>query len=175
METRILDSDYFSDYFIKIFPGFSLVHESGKKYFHNSSIGFDIIPYIGELITGISLSEIDSSAHSSSVSFISLHSLSEKSCGINHNYLINNFLLLKYAENLRTRAEKMNASAIMTRADISDLFSGRGRAEALVATNCPNRFIVPACVSGERILRGVLLDNVANSSVVNYIIDNHLI
>lgn len=174
IENSFLTRDEFSEYFLKTFSGFQQVEKEGRLNFYNSSAGFSIFPYYGGLVSGINLNEFNSSSNSPShVSLVSLYTRNGQNSF--RNYLINDSLLRRFVTGLSALAEKERVEPIMKRSDLDDLFSGRGREEAMVAGICPNRFAVPSCVSGERILRGVILNNSTDSAAIEYIVNNHLV
>lgn len=173
-EDITLTSDEFSEYFTKTFPGFESVNQNGRKLFYNSSADFFITPYFTKLTEGIPLGEFNKFSISyPSVSLISLYVCNGQNSF--RNYLVNDLLLKRFATSLSATAEKERMEPIMKRSDLEDLFSGRGRAEAMAVGICPNRFVVPSCVSGERILKGVILNNNADSAAREYIVKNNLV
>jgi hypothetical protein len=174
IENCFLTNNDFSEYFLKTFPGFQRVEQEGKLNFYNPSAGFSIVPYYGKLTKGINLNEFNfSSNSSSSVSLVSLYTYNGQNSF--RNYLINDLLLRRFVTGLSTLAEKERVEPIMLRSDLDDLFSGRGRADAMASSMCSNRFLVPSCVSGERTIKGVILNNNTDLAAVEYIVNNHLV
>lgn len=174
IENSVLTIEGFSDYFLKIFPGFESVNQNGRKLFYNSSADFFITPYFTKLTEGIPLVEFNKSSISfPCVSLISLYTCNGQNSF--RNYLVNDLLLRRSATSLSATAEKERIEPVMKRSDLDDLFSGRGREEAMAAGICPTRFVVPSCVSGERILKGVILNNSTDSAAIEYIVKNHLV
>jgi len=162
----------FSEYFIKTFPGFEKVREQRQDLFYNLIYDFFAVPYFGKLNEGVDLTHFANPYTGSGVSLISLYACNGKTSFTNR--LINNSLLSKYIANRRAKAEKEDLPVILTRADISDLFSGRGRDEVFVAVNCPHRF-VPVSSSLNHPIKEVLLNPSQDSLVIDYITKNNLI
>ncbi len=161
-----------SEYFIKTFPGFERVREQRQDIFYNLLYDFFAVPYFGKLAEGVDLTHFANPYTGSGVSLISLYACNGKTSFTNR--LINNSLLSKYITNRRAKAEKEDLPFILTRADISDLFSGRGRDEVFVAVNCPNRF-VPASSSLNPPIMEALLNPSQDSLIIDYITENNLI